>query len=57
VTLAHVGGVPLEEWVLSVVVAGGGLAAYLRARLDRGTRPDRPAHLTPGRGIVARRRA
>jgi hypothetical protein len=41
VTLAHIGGVPVEEWVTPLLAAGGGLVVALRAscrRLRR--RPD-----------------
>ena len=34
-TLAHIGGLPVEEWLLPLVAAGGGLLAAVRARLDR----------------------
>ena len=36
--LAHIGGLPVEEWLLPLVAAGGGLLAAVRARLDRGHR-------------------
>jgi hypothetical protein len=35
VTLAHVGGVPFEEWVLPLLGMGGTFAVALRAALHR----------------------
>jgi hypothetical protein len=40
VTLAHIAGVPFEEWLPPLVATGGGIAIALRAalrRLHRGT--------------------
>ena len=34
-TLAHVGGVPLEEWLTPLLAMGGGLAVALRAAIRR----------------------
>jgi len=34
-TFAHIGGLPVEEWLLPFVAASGGLAAMLRARLGQ----------------------
>jgi hypothetical protein len=33
--LAHISGLPVEEWLLPLVAAGGGLIAAVRARFDR----------------------
>jgi len=38
VILAHVAGVPMEEWILPFLVAGGGFVVALRARLPRRSR-------------------
>jgi hypothetical protein len=35
VTLAHVGGVPVEEWLTPLLAMGGGLAVALRASFRR----------------------
>ena len=32
--MAHIGGLPVEEWLLALA-AGGGLLAAVRARFDR----------------------
>jgi hypothetical protein len=33
--LAHVGGVPVEEWLVPLVATGGGLVVALRAAWSR----------------------
>jgi len=33
--LAHIGGLPVEEWLFPLVAAGGGLLAAVRARFNR----------------------
>ena len=38
VTLAHVGGVPVEEWLTPLLAMGGGLAVALRASIRRSRR-------------------
>ena len=40
-TLAHVGGVPLEEWLTPLLAMGGGLAVALRAAIRRSPVDDR----------------
>ena len=35
VTVAHVGGVPVEEWLTPLLAMGGGLAVALRAAVRR----------------------
>jgi len=35
VTLAHVGGVPIEEWLTPLLAMGGGLAVALRSSIRR----------------------
>jgi hypothetical protein len=34
-TIAHVGGIPLEEWILPMAATAGGLAFALRAVFRR----------------------
>jgi hypothetical protein len=34
-TLAHLGGVPIEEWLAPLVATGGGIAIAFRATLRR----------------------
>jgi hypothetical protein len=34
-TLAHVAGVPFEEWLFPLVVAGGSVGLALRASINR----------------------
>jgi hypothetical protein len=34
-TVAHVAGLPVEEWLFPLVAASGGIAAVLRARFGR----------------------
>jgi hypothetical protein len=35
VTFAHVGGVPVEEWITPLLAMGGGLTVALRAAVRR----------------------
>jgi hypothetical protein len=36
--LAHVGGVPFEEWLFPLAATGGGLAFAVRAMFQRASR-------------------
>jgi hypothetical protein len=36
--LAHVGGIPVEEWLMPVVVSAGAVLVGLRAMLDKNKR-------------------
>jgi hypothetical protein len=38
VTFAHIGGVPVEEWLAPLVLTGSGFIVALRASLRRGRR-------------------
>jgi hypothetical protein len=41
VTLAHVGGVPFEEWLFPLVATGTSITLALRAMMHRLQRTDR----------------
>ena len=40
-TLAHIAGLPLEEWLGPIAVGGSGIAVALREMLRRHLRGDR----------------
>lgn len=41
-TVAHIAGVPFEEWLLPLAATAGGLAAMLRARFSHDAGRRRP---------------
>jgi hypothetical protein len=40
VTIAHIAGVPFEEWLLPLATTGTGITVALRTALHRSRRPD-----------------
>lgn len=40
ITIAHIAGVPFEEWLLPLATTGTGITVALRAALHRSRRPD-----------------